>query len=67
MYNNLILTISRWFCVLCVLLISVYSIKAGTILLMHIGLGAPSSGPPPTCSNSLDFSQACNSQYIPLF
>ena len=21
------------------------------------------SGPPPTCSNSLDFTQACNSQY----
>jgi hypothetical protein len=38
---------------------------AGTILLMNIGTGAPGGGtPPPPCSNSLDFTEACNSQYI---
>lgn len=36
---------------------------AGTLLLMGIGL--PTSGGGPTCSNSLDFSDQCNSQYIP--
>jgi hypothetical protein len=47
-----------------VLLISSSAI-GGTILLMGIGLGAPGGGgPPPPCTNSLDFSQACNSQYI---
>jgi len=28
------------------------------------GGGAPP--PPPTCTNALDFSKACNSQYIPV-
>ena len=38
---------------------------AGTILLMGIGTGAPGGGtPPPPCSNSLDFTDQCNSQYI---
>lgn len=37
---------------------------AGTILLMGIGNGAPGGGPPVVCSNSLDFTDACNSQYI---
>lgn len=50
-----------------ILLISSSAI-AGTIMLMGIGLGTPGgSGPPPTCTNKLDFSQACNSQYIALF
>jgi hypothetical protein len=40
---------------------------AGTILLMGIGLGTPGSSPPPTCSNKLDFSKACNSQYLTVF
>lgn len=40
---------------------------AGTILLMGIGLGTPNSGPPPVCSNSLDFSDQCNSQYVGTF
>lgn len=35
---------------------------AGTILLMGIGNGSPGGGG--TCSNSLDFTQSCNSQYI---
>lgn len=39
---------------------------AGTILLMGIGLGTPGSAPPPSCSNSLDFSDGCNSQYVPV-
>ena len=34
---------------------------AGTILLMAIGNGAPGGG---ACSNSLDFTKSCNSQYI---
>ena len=37
---------------------------AGTILLLGAGLGSPNVGPPPVCSNSLDFSDSCNSQYI---
>lgn len=40
---------------------------AGTILLMGIGLGTPGSGPPPSCSNSLDFTEQCNSQYVGTF
>lgn len=40
---------------------------AGTILLMGMGLGTPASGPPPVCSNSLDFSDQCNSQYVGAF
>ena len=35
-----------------------FGIVAGTV-------GA--APPPPTCSNSLNFSQACNSQYVGLF
>ena len=32
------------------------------------GISAASVGgsPPPSCSNKLDFTQACNSQYIPV-
>jgi hypothetical protein len=31
-------------------------------------LGTPgTTPPPPTCSNKMDFSQACNSQYIGAF
>lgn len=26
--------------------------------------GSGGSGPPPTCSNAFDFSQACNSMYL---
>lgn len=37
---------------------------AGTIYLMGIGLGTPGASPPPVCSNSLDFTDSCNSQYI---
>ena len=49
-----------------VLLISSSAI-GGTILLMGIGLGTPGMpGPPPDCTNSLNFAQACNSQYIPV-
>jgi hypothetical protein len=40
---------------------------AGTILLLGVGLGTPASGPPPMCSNSLDFSDQCNSQYVGTF
>ena len=40
--------------------------SAGTILLMGIGIGAPGGGGG-GCSNSLDFTQSCNSQYISLF
>ena len=29
-----------------------------------MGGGSFSTGPPPTCSNSLDFTQACNSGYL---
>lgn len=45
------------------LFISVNLLKAGTLLLMGIGL--PTSGGGGACSNSLDFSDQCNSQYIP--
>lgn len=39
---------------------------AGTLMLMGIGLPTTGGGPPPVCTNKLDFSQACNSQYIPV-
>lgn len=29
------------------------------------GIGSGSGPPPPVCSDALDFSEACNSQYIP--
>ena len=38
---------------------------AGTLMLMGVGLPTTGGGPPPVCSNSLDFSDACNSQYFP--
>jgi hypothetical protein len=34
---------------------------AGTILLLGVGVGTPGGG---GCSNSLDFTNACNSQYV---
>lgn len=37
---------------------------AGTLLLMGVGLPTTGGGPPPVCSNSLDFSDSCNSQYF---
>ncbi len=46
------------------LFISVNALKAGTLMLMGIGLPTTGGGPP-SCSNKLDFSDACNSQYIP--
>lgn len=49
--------------IIAVLLVSSSAI-AGTILLMGIGLGTPGAAPPVTCSNTLDFTDACNSQYI---
>lgn len=39
------------------------SATAGTILLLRAGQGA-SGVVPPSCSNSLDFTDSCNSQYI---
>lgn len=44
------------------LFISVNILKAGTLMLMGIGLPTSGGG---ACSNSLDFSASCNSQYIP--
>jgi len=35
----------------------------GPMIPGNIGGGSP---PPPTCSNKLDFTQACNSQYVSL-
>lgn len=37
---------------------------AGTLILMGVGLPT-SGGSPGVCSNKLDFSDACNSQYVP--
>lgn len=46
---------------------------AALVLLLAIVTPAPAvflrggltiPGPPPTCSNKFDFSQACNSQYL---
>lgn len=37
-------------------------VTAGTLPLLKAGKGAPGGGG--ACSNSLDFTQACNSQYI---
>lgn len=40
-------------------------VPAQRILLLGAGSKVKAGGAPPVCSNSLDFSQACNSQYIP--
>lgn len=42
------------------------SASATTLLLTGAGTGAPTGGGG-GCSNALDFSQACNSQYIGTF
>lgn len=42
------------------------SASATTLLLTGAGTGAPAGGGG-GCTNSLDFSQACNSQYIGTF
>lgn len=46
-----------------IILISTSAI-GGTIMLMGMGLATPGSAPPSTCSDSLDFTDSCNSQYI---
>lgn len=38
---------------------------AGSMMLLRVGPGSPNSGgAPPVCSNQLDFSDPCNSQYL---
>jgi len=67
MHNYFRINTGFWFCIICAILIATVTFtKAGTILLMGIGLGTPNVGPPPVCSDSLDFSDQCNSQYIGL-
>ena len=50
------------------LIIAALSLVGGSAMasLTTTGTGSASGGggPPPTCSNKLDFSQACNSQYV---
>ena len=37
-------------------------------IMSNGGMGGNGRAPaPPTCSNSLDFTQACNSQYVGIF
>ncbi len=57
-----------WFCFICAIVISTISFtKAGTIILMGIGTGAPGGGgPPPACAGNLDFTDGCNSAYVTL-
>jgi hypothetical protein len=50
---------------LAALIVASSSAIGGTLLLMHVG--PATMGAAPTCSNALDFSQACNSQYIGAF
>ncbi len=69
MHDSFSIHTSIRLCIVCAILILIATVtftKAGTILLMGIGLGTPNSIPPPPCSNSLDFSDSCNSQYIGL-
>ncbi len=67
MYNNFRFRAAFWFCIICAIIISTISFtKAGTILLMGVGLGTPGSGPPPACAANLDFSDGCNSAYVTL-
>ena len=53
MYNYIRQRATFWFGIVCAILI-VGTVKAGTILLMNIGLGAPSSGPPPA-TNCIEY------------
>ncbi len=53
-------------------IIAAYLALSGVALAQYLGgysgiynLGTSSAGPPATCTNKLDFSQSCNSQYIP--
>lgn len=40
---------------------------AAQMTMTGVGGTTGGSGPPPTCSNKLDFTAACNSQYAGVF
>ena len=68
MRNYLTSRSNVWISLICaVLIISLSTVTfAGTILLLKAGSGTPGGSGPPVCPNTLDFSDACNSQYIPI-
>lgn len=49
----------KWFCILCAVLIWISSVKAGTILLLGIGLGTPGTPAPPAGCNGVIALQGC--------
>jgi hypothetical protein len=56
----------RSFSILFIILLLSSSAIAGTILLLGAGSGTP-GGVAPSCSNALDFTDQCNSQYVGTF
>lgn len=62
MSNNFRKSASIWIVILCAVLIGTLSFtKAGTILLLGVGLGAPGgSGPPPTCDGAVSLAEGCS-------
>lgn len=55
-----------WIGFICAILIISLSTAAYSGALSLLYAGSPGSGGGGGCTNSLDFSQACNSQYIPI-
>lgn len=47
--------------------IAINMYNSGAIEAGGLGPVATTPNPPPVCSNVLDFSQACNSQYVGAF
>jgi hypothetical protein len=64
MYYHFRKSPGKWIGFICAILIIFGAIsytKAGTILLMGIGLGTPGgSGPPPTCDGAASLAEGCS-------
>ncbi len=46
--------------------VGIVTAYAGGFSMLHVGSADGNGGGGGGCSNQLDFSQACNSQYIPI-
>lgn len=60
MYNYFGLVTGKWIGFVCaILIVGTLTVKAGTILLMNIGLGTPGAAPPSSCLGVADLSDGC--------
>jgi hypothetical protein len=55
----------RWIAIITAMLAA--SSVSAQLLLGVTQNNTGGNGPPPACSNSLNFTQACNSQYVGIF